>query len=215
MDAIQKLTDMQKNGWFMGGLDRYYTTNFADANDAFATGKAAMKIEGTWWMQSDAGTYWGPDSGNTSEWDWVPVPSSTGDAIFDLGIGSTVSINAKTKNPDAAAAFVTQYFSALVQAKLLIQCGVAPAPVILTADQLSGLEARHTEILTALNDASAKNNYGYTTWTFWPPKTEQLLIEEIEKVWAGDKTPAQYLQDLQTQFDAEKAAGAIPPIPSR
>jgi hypothetical protein len=41
------------------------------------------------------------------------------------------------------------------------------------------------------------------------------LIEEIEKVWAGDTTPTQYLQDLQTQFDAEKSAGAIPPIPSR
>lgn len=215
VEAITKLDDMQKNGWFMGGLDRYYTTNFADANAAFASGKAAMKIEGTWWLQSDAGTYFGPDSGSGSDWDWVPVPSKIGAAIFNLGIGSTMSINAKTKNPDAAAAFVTQYFSGPVQAKLLTGCGVAPAPVQLTADQLSGLEARHAAILTALNGASAKNNYGYTTWTFWPPKTETLLIEQIEKVWAGDQTVAQYLQNIQTQFDEEKKAGVIPPMPSR
>ncbi len=215
VDAITKLTDMQKAGWFMGGLDRYYTTTFADANDAFASGKAAMKIEGTWWMQSDAATYFGPKSGSDSDWDWVPVPSTTGEPIFDLGIGSTMSINANTKNPDAAAAFVSQYFSGPVQAKLLTECGLAPAPIQLTADQLSGLEARHAAILTALTEASTKNNYGYVTWTFWPPKTEQMLIEEIEKVWAGDKTPAQYLQDLQTQFDAEKTAGTIPPIPAR
>ena len=174
-----------------------------------------MKIEGTWWMQSDAETYFGPEAGYDTDWDWVPVPSTNGDVIFDLGIGSTISINAKTKSPDAAAAFVTQYFSAPVQAKLLIECGLAPAPVVLSADQLTGLEARHAAILTALSDASSKNNYGYTTWTFWPPKTEQMLIEEIEKVWAGDTTPTQYLTDLQTQFDAEKTAGAIPPIPAR
>ena len=215
VDAITKVSDMQKDGWFMGGLDRYYTTAFADANDAFASGKAAMKIEGTWWMQSDAGTFFGPESGYDSDWDWVPVPSMTGDAIFDLGIGSTVSINGAAKDQDAAAAFVANYFSSDAQAKMLIQCGVASAPVKLTAEQLTGLEPRHAAILTALNDASAKNNYGYTTWTFWPPKTEEMLIEEIEKVWAGDKTPTEYLQDLQTQFDAEKAAGAIPPIPTR
>ena len=36
--------------------------------------------------------------------------------------------------------------------------------------------------LAALNEAFAEGNYGYTTWTFWPPESETFLIEEIERV---------------------------------
>ncbi len=82
----------------MGGLDRYYTTPFADANAAFADGKAAMKIEGTWWI-AEGHTFFGKEAGNSNDWDWVPVPSSTGDAIFDLGIGSTYSIKRQDGAP--------------------------------------------------------------------------------------------------------------------
>ena len=46
-----------------------------------------------------------------------------------------------------------------------------------------------------------RRDYGYTTWTFWPPKSETYLIEEIEKVWAGDMTVEEYLQGLQDIFD--------------
>ena len=63
---------------------------------------------------------------------------STGDAIFDLGIGSTYSINAATKYPDAAADFLTYYFSPESQATSLTVCGMAPAPVNLEADALIG-----------------------------------------------------------------------------
>lgn len=214
VEAINDLDTMQKNGWFMGGLDRYYTTTFADANAALAEGKAAMKIEGTWWM-SDGPAFWGSAAGNDNDWDWAPVPSKDGTPKYDLGIGSTQSINAKSKYPDQAAHFITYFYSATSQATMLTKCGLAPAPVSIPQDQLAGLDSRHAAILAALNDASAKNNYGYTTWTFFPPKTEQYLIETIEKVWAGDMTADEYLKGIQDQFDQEKAAGDIPPIPAR
>ncbi len=214
VEALTLLNQMQQNGWFMGGLDRYYTTPFADANAAFGDGKAAMKIEGTWWI-AEGQAYFGEEAGNNNEWDWVPVPSKTGEAIFDLGIGSTYSINAKTKNPQAVAEFLNYYFSPETQAKLAVECGLAPAPVNITADQLAGLDARYASILEQMNAASKAGNYGYTTWTFWPPKSDVYIYEEIEKVWAGDMTVEEYLQGLQTLFDEEKAAGDIPPIPPR
>ncbi|HEV3363077.1 MAG TPA: extracellular solute-binding protein, partial [Acidimicrobiia bacterium] len=102
VDAIDKLNQAQQNGWFMGGLDRYYTTTFADANAALAAGEAAMKIEGHWTVP-DLNTFF-DEAG--SEWGWVPMPSTSGEAIYDLGIGSTVSINKNAENPDAAAEFV-------------------------------------------------------------------------------------------------------------
>lgn len=34
---------------------------------------------------------------------------------------------------------------------------------------------------------------GYTTWAFWPDRTEQLMINEIEKVWSGQLKVADFL----------------------
>lgn len=211
IEAISLLDEMQQNGWFMGGLDRYYTTLSADAAGALADGEAAMKIEGTWFVQ-DALTYF-EESGQ--EWDWVPVPSTSGEAIYDLGIGSTYSINAGTEYPEAVAEFLTYYFSPETQATMTTMCQLVPAPVEIPPESLSDLDSRYAAILSDMNEASAANNYGYTTWTFWPPKSDVYIYEEIEKVWAGDMTAEEYLQGLQELFDQEVAEGDIPPIPER
>lgn len=211
VDAITKLNDMQQNGWFMGGLDRYYTATSSDTASAFAYGDAAMKIEGTWFL-SDAISYT-QEAG--SDWNWVPVPSSDGTANFDLGIGSTYSINKNSKAPEAAAEFLNFYFSAETQAKMVSECGMSPAPVEISKDLLGDIDPRQAAMIDALNTASASGNYGYTTWTFFPPKTETYLIEEIEKVWAGNVTVEDFLTGMQTTFDAEVAAGGALPIPAR
>lgn len=214
VSAIQMLTRMQQNGWFMGGLDRYYTTPSADTFGVLAEGEAAMKIEGTWAV-GDLNTYFGEEAGNSNEWGWVPMPSASGDAIFDLGIGSTYSINKNTQAPDAVAEFISYLFSPEVQATLAVQCDLVPAPVNLAEGALEGLDPRYAEIIGAMNESSQTGDYGYTTWTFWPPRSDIYIYEEIEKVWSGDITVEQYLQGLQTLFDEELGAGEIPPIPAR
>lgn len=214
VDAIDLLTQMQQNGWFMGGLDRYYTATGDERLAAFGNGDAAMNIEGSWFMQ-DVNSYFGEDGGNNNDWGWVPVPSATGEAGFTLGIGQTYSINRNTENPEAVAEFMNYYFSPSVQAALVTACGLPPAPVELAQEDLAELDPRHAELLGALNEASAANDYGYTTWTFWPPASEQYLIEEVEKVWAGDLTSQEYLQGHQEQFEEERAEGLVPPVPQR
>jgi raffinose/stachyose/melibiose transport system substrate-binding protein len=212
--AIEQLDAMQQRGWFMGGLDRYYTAPFDESRAALGDGKAAMNIEGTWFL-SLINNYFGAAAGNSNEWAAAPVPSQNGDAIFDLGIGSTYAINAATPHPDAAVDFITYFFAPATQAILVTQCGFAPAPVNLDAAALAGIDPRAAAIFAALSDASALNNYGYTTWTFWPPQSQVYLYEEIEKVWAGDISAAEYLQGLDDLFQRELAAGAVPPIPAR
>ncbi len=209
--ALAPLNTMQANDWFMGGLDRYYTTPSAETASALAYGDAAMKIEGTW-FQTNAEIYFA-ESGQ--EWDWVPMPSTDGTEIYDLGIGSTYSINANSKYPAETADFLNFYFSPATQARLVVGCGSAPAPVTIPAESLTGLDARRARVIERLSTAAAANNYGYTTWTFFPPKTEVYLYEEIEKVWAGDMTVEEYLQGAQDIFAAEFAAGGNPPVPAR
>ncbi|MBA2520899.1 MAG: extracellular solute-binding protein [Chloroflexia bacterium] len=211
VDAISALNEAQQNGWFMGGVDRYYTTTFADANAALAAGEAAMKIEGSWTV-ADLNTFFG-ESG--SEWGWVPMPSTSGDAIYDLGIGSTVSINANAENPDAVAEFIDYLFTPETQARLVVECGDSPASVPLEEDALAGIDPQYAEILVAQNEASAAGGYGYTVWTFFPPETRTHMIENIERLWSGGMTVEEYLQDVQTTFDQEVADGAVPPIPNR
>ena len=49
--AIEALNQMQQNGWFMGGLDRYYTVTDGGSRVDVRHGEAAMKIEGTWFLR--------------------------------------------------------------------------------------------------------------------------------------------------------------------
>lgn len=212
--AINMLTEMQQNGWFMGGLDIYYTTTEADRRAALGSGEAAMNIEGSWFLSSIA-EYFGEAAGNSNDWEWVPVPSTTGDAIFTLGIGSTYSINRATQHPQEVAEFMTYFFSPEVQGELLAKCNSAPAPVRLEADALTGIDPRAARLFESLGEASDAGDYGYTTWTFWPPKSDVYIYEEIEKVWAGDMSAEEYLAGLQALFTEELEAGDIPPIPER
>jgi len=214
VSALEMLNEMQQNDWFMGGLDRYYTTQTATTYAMLAEGEAAMKIEGTWAV-TDMNTYFGEEAGNANEWGWVPVPSSSGEAIYDIGIGSTYSINQNTESPEAVAEFLTHLFSPEVQATLAVECGQVPAPVEIPAEALEGLDPRYADIIDQMNTASDAGDYGYTTWTFWPPRSDVYIYEEVERVWSGDITVEEYLQGLQTVFDEELQAGEIPPIPER
>lgn len=210
--AIDSLTSYQDKGYFMGSLDKYYTVTFAERDAAFSSGKAAMDIEGTWYIGTALQNF-GPSSADKNEWDWTPMPSADGTPIYDLGIGGSLSINKASKHPDSAAEFMTYYYTPEAQAAML-RSGFNAAPVTLTAAQLGGVDSRQAAIIQALGDASKSGDYGYTSWTFFPPKTEAMLVD-VEKVWAGDMTSAQFLQSLQTQFDSEKQAGELPPIPPR
>ena len=212
--SIELLDEHQQKGWFMGGLEFYYTTGWDDYILALVTGEAAMKIEGTWVAgalieQIDTGEF------GENDWDWVPVPSTSGEAIFDLGMGHTWSVNKDAENPRAAAEFLTYFYSPEVQARRFRDCDLVPGPVRLEADALKEIDSRMAGMIVALAEASDAGNYGYTTWTFWPPKSDVYIYEEIEKVWAGEITAEEYLEGLRDVFDEEFAAGELPPIPTR
>lgn len=212
--SIEALDQMQQNGWFSGGLDFYYTTDGPARQAAFGAGEAAMNIEGTWFF-GGIDQYFGEEAGNNNDWDWVPVPSSSGEPIFTIGLGNTSSINAASEHPDEAAEFLTYYFSPEVQAMLLEECGKAPAPVNLEASAMDGIDPRIAKAFADFAAASNEGGFGYTTWTFWPPKSDVYIYEEIERVWDGQITAAQYLEGLNEVFAEELAEGDIPPLPAR
>jgi len=213
VQAIELLNEVQQNGWFQGGLDRYWSLTFDESSTSFGNGDAAMHIEGTWAI-AGLSDYFGEKAGNNNDWGWVPMPSTTGEPIFDIGIGSTWSINKNAANPSAVAEFMSYYFSPEFQARV-VQNGFPSAPVYLKAEALTGIDPRQAEIAVALGEASEAGNYGYTLWTFWPAKSDTYMWQEIDKVWSGEITAKQYLEGLQEVFTEEFEAGEVPPIPAR
>lgn len=214
VEAMQLLTDMQQNGWFMGGLDRYYTVPCATAGAMFGAGEAAMRISGTWSIDGFADEF-GEAAGNDNDWMWTPMPTRTGVDIFDVGIGNAFAISAHSDNPEAVAKLLDFYYSSEVQGALFVDRGKAPAPVKVDERHLQGADPRYVEILNAMQEAFASNNYGYTTWVFWGPKTNNYMIEEVERLWAGDITAQEYMQGWHELHAEEMAEGMVPPAPAR
>ncbi len=214
VEAVETLDMMMQRGWFGGGIDLYFTNTFDTNLATLGSGEAAMNIEGTWRF-SNINDYFGEAANNNNEWDWVTVPSKTGADLFTIGMGNTSSINASTPHPQAAAAFLDYYFSPAVQTQLLGSCGKAPAPLHYAEDALDGLDPRVGKAFGDFFAAAADNRYGYTTWTFWPPKSDVYIYEEIERVWLGEISVDDYLSGLDELFGEELMAGDIPPIPPR
>ena len=211
VNAMEVLDAHMQAGWYGGGVDLYFTNDGTYRRTALAEGSAVMNIEGSWAIRGTV-DYFG-ESGQT--WDWVPVPSHDGTDYFTIGMGNTSSINANSPHPQAAAQFLTWYFSPETQGRMLTSCLKGPAPVNISEDVLSELDPRIARIYTELTDASNNDRYGYTTWTFWPPDSDIYIYEEIERVWTGEISVMEYLQGLDDIFAEELEAGDIPPIPTR
>ena len=212
--AITTLNDLMQKGYWMGSVENFLAADFTGFSTAFAEGKAAMNMEGTWFYGRE-GEYFGEAVGNTNEWDWVPMPSASGQAIYNIGIGGTMSINKSSQNPAAAAEFLTHYFAPETQSALFAQCRMAMGPIRIEAGQMEGIDPRMAAIFADFAKASDEGNYGYTTWTFWPPKSDTYIYEELEKVWVGDITPEEYLAGLDQIFQEEREAGETLQVPDR
>ena len=119
----------------------------------------------------------------------------TGDAIFDLGIGGTRSRSTPIRQ------ILTRRLSSWTTASLprprlalLVECGVVPAAVNLGGQDLSGRNPELIEIL----DGDERGVCRRTTTDTRPGRSgrrrsETYLIEEIERVWAGEITAEEYL----------------------
>jgi raffinose/stachyose/melibiose transport system substrate-binding protein len=214
VESIALLNDMVQAGDFMGSPEEFLAADWDGFTSAFANGDAVMNIEGTWFYGRQ-GDFFGPESGNDKEWAWVPMPTSTGEDIFTIGLGSTWSVNADVENPEAVGEFLNWYLSPEIQGRQFAECDTTPAPVAVTEEMMAGVDPRMAEIYAALNAASAAGNYGYTMWSFWPAKTNTFAQEEIQKVWTGDMTVEEYLDGFNATFAQEMADGELPALPPR
>ena len=72
---------------------------------------------------------------------------SSGDVIFDLGVGATFGINAASSQANAAAEFLAHFFSPEAQASQVAGAGLDPAPVAIPADLLGDIDPRRERMI--------------------------------------------------------------------
>ena len=171
-------------------------------------------MEGSWFLSNIEDFF--KDSGDA--WDWAPLPplrSGVPAELYELGIGSTLSVNARAEDAEGAAAFI-DYLVADKKRAAEWMAAVpsafnAPLPFAQSDFPLS-MDDRVARQLAALSQATNAGNFGYTAWTFWPPKSDLYIQEEMQKVLTGDITAAEFCKGLNEQFTEERKDGAVPKI---
>lgn len=217
VDAIDLLNQYFQKDWIGGSVQKYFSNGLDTLHTQLGTGEAAMNMEGSWFL-SEVDGFFGQGAGNENEWNWSALPALGADVpaeTYALGIGGTLSINARAADPDAAAKYMDWQVSDPKRvAKWIADVpGVFDLPIPLDeSDFPSSMDRRNVERFAALSSATDKGNYGYVTWTFWPPKSNLFIYEGMEKVITGKSTAAEYCTELDGIFKEEKAAGEVPPI---
>jgi raffinose/stachyose/melibiose transport system substrate-binding protein len=209
--AIDKLDEWWQKGYFG---PNYFSLTLEQAFAQVATGQAGMAPSGTWSF-TNIPTYFPT---NNAEAAFVGFPSTSGPPVYALGIGSTLSINAKSENADGAAAVLDYMFSEKFYGDMN---SVWQGEWNLPLKDLSGVKLSdkvlplYTEVMKNLSSAVGAGQYGYTTWTFLPPATDTYLVSGMEEVWLKKTTSKDYLKKLDDTFQQEKAAGKVPAVPKR
>lgn len=205
VSAVELIETWLDAGWLAGGRESYFTTDDTANVTGLANGTTAMYISGTWSFNSMSTVFEDPD-----DWAWAPLPSlsdAVEPGVYPLAIGTALSISADSENPAAGAAFLDHIIGDVDRAlEYTARTGENPPPLAITADQFpSEVDERTVRLYSAIPETT---NVGYASWTFFPPKTDNYLIAEFDKVVTDDITAEEYLAGMQEAFDAELAAGS-------
>lgn len=210
VQSMAKYNELWQKGWLM--QKKAFGTTLDQSWALMETQRAAMKMDGTWDNQPvlQYAKGW--------TWDWFPFPTMRSGVPqnYDMSIGGTLSINAHTKNKAAAAKFLNWLYSnPKREAKIIAAIRsdwVLPMSVP-ARDFPKSYDPRFLRQLNAIQDASRSGHFTYPTWTFFPPKTEQTIIDDVYRMFERQISPKQMMQQVEKTFKPELKAGAVPPVP--
>ena len=215
VDAITLLNGYFQKGWFGGGVKEYFTNRFDALNTKFAKGGIAYDIVGSWAFGDMRSFFDGKTGAGPDVWDWAPLPAfrqGIPHDLYTLSVGGTYSINADSKNPAKAAEYLNWLISDRKREANAV-AAVAFQPYPLNYSE-SDFPAKTDERIRRLYvDMAAAKAFGYVTWTFWPPKSDVYIYQEMDKVLTGKITPKDYCAGLDKVFQEERKQNKVPPVP--
>jgi raffinose/stachyose/melibiose transport system substrate-binding protein len=212
--VVQAFTKL-KELWDLGFISNKQASALSvnDGWGLFGSQKAVMKMEGTWGFSP--GLIFNYAKG--FNWSIAPLPSwRTGVPAWPaIGIGEVEAINAATKHPAEAALFLNWFYqspSFAGQWAYTLASSWVPPLKYTAQDFPADTNPLFRQVL--LSDASAMqtSKAGYLSWSAWPAKTEAYMWSNCESVLYGTLSIPNFLQQMETIFKGEQAAGDLPTL---
>ena len=219
VEAMTVMRDYFQRGYFGGSVEKFFATGEDAVSAQLGNGEAAMSLVGTWHF-ANVDRFFGRDAGNDNDWDFAPFPSLSSKApypIYPLGTGGTLSVNNNSQLKDGAAAFIGYQIEdkARTAKWLAARGGTFSFPLRFTADDFPrSMDPRQRATYVSLVEASEKGNFGYTNWSFSPPKTAVYIYEKAERVVTGDTSPEDFLKGAERTFQEDLDDGYTPRVPN-
>lgn len=149
---------------------------------------------------------------------FMPMPSKNSDnpAVM-LGSVCTFSINAKSENPDGAAAvmdyMMTADFASDMSAEWPGYWGL-PLKGLTSMDTFAftGLSVQYMKACADTIDALNSGSFGYMASGCFPAVTYETCID-IDTVWLGSQSVSDFLDAMDAAYAEDVAAGSVIPVP--
>jgi raffinose/stachyose/melibiose transport system substrate-binding protein len=204
-DAMAKMQNLYAKGYINNKESTAITMDAA--TQLFSTGKAAMKMEGTW-LISNMTTKFKP----AFNWDVFVMPSWTDgvEQTLPFALGIALGINSASNNKDAAAEFLNVYADRDNQIAGLNYdgMGIPPIPNV-DLSKIKGTAPQVVEMQQLMNQYTAKKATSYLSWTYWGPQTRVYTCENIDALWLGQMDLKSFMNEMQKKSDQDKADGKL------
>lgn len=193
VDAIQMaFVDLNQDGYYIPSPN---AVDYAEGNELFYTGQAAMHHTGMWLYQDiidnsdfEVGFFALPAIG-----DHVSLPPG--------GMGSAIMVSSASAHPDEAAAFIDLFFSDEFAGQW-IQHGYAIPPLDIDPAQFD-LEPLFLSFAEAIRASSVGGgSLGYNIDVLTPPAFNTAMNEGFQAVLNGTRTPQEQAEALQAAWDS-------------
>lgn len=216
VDAVQMSAEWYQNGFLGGG--QYPNLNFLESMQLLADGQSPFFFGPTIAFQF-ATEFFNEEAGNVDDLGFTAFPTVTeglGEPLFTLSTAASFSVNGASKNPDGAAAVIDYMLQpSFAQEMTAVWPGYWAVPLNgleFDTSDFTGLAPAFADAIGQLVPAVEDGRFGYFSGTFFPPQTQQQMID-IDTVWQGQVTPEAFLAGVETTFASELEAGSVPPIP--
>ena len=199
-EKVEEATDIWANMWSSGYISDKQSQAISsdEARALFDSQKAVMMLEGTWALATLEGEE------RPFEYDFFVMPA-WGEGIetnLPLAIGESTAINAKTKHPEESADFLDWYYSMEVSEGLAEHGKVNPLKELDVSKM--DLSPMIKKVFNEIDTYSDNNMVGYASWTYWPPKVQYYLWDNIEALFMGQLSTKEYLENAQKSMEEDK-----------
>ena len=199
---------------FFGGKN-YFSINFDQSMQLIHDGRTPFFFGPILFLQWAPGYYGAAED----ELDFLPFPrmkASQPYPLYDIGVATTLSVNADSPVKDGAAAVLNTIMSAgFMERVTQAWPGYWNIPLRRPPSMANttGVAKTYLAVTRKINAAIAAGRYGFKLQTFAPPATYDVFVKDLEAVWLDLETPKDMLGRVDAAFQRERARGLVLRLP--